>query len=248
MKEVAVQRDILGLLAARSHENNSAVDIDKALGFPLAPVDLSLATCDGIRRKTNKSDLYDYPLNGMEVSADLLKSMPKKCHLLDLAAIVRTLVNVSVNSFRDLAIKILNDVPSFCKAIFVTCDSYKEFSIKNAERSERGQGEKFVIKNPEIRIPPDFPKFLSNGENKERMFQIFEIVWCELHDSREIYVARSNNCLKIHNGKVFQIGQLNTNHEEADTKFVYLTEFAKSEYSGTVCLIRTSTAGMSISR
>ena len=157
MKEVAVQRDILGLLAARSHENNSAVDIDKALGFPLAPVDLSLATCDGIRRKTNKSDLYDYPLNGMEVSADLLKSMPKKCHLLDLAAIVRTLVNVSVNSFRDLAIKILNDVPPFLRQYLSHVIPTKSFRLRMPNDLKGDKEKSSSLKTLKLEFLQTFP-------------------------------------------------------------------------------------------
>ena len=49
VKNVAVQRDILGILAAKSSEENMPVNIDKALTYPLAPVPLSLATPDGTR-------------------------------------------------------------------------------------------------------------------------------------------------------------------------------------------------------
>ena len=61
-RELTGQRDILGLLAAKSTEKYSAVDIDKSLQYPLAPVPLSLAAGDGIRRKRRKNKLMDAAL------------------------------------------------------------------------------------------------------------------------------------------------------------------------------------------
>lgn len=44
-------------------------------------------------------------------------------------------------------------------------------------RELRGKGEEFVIRNPDIRIPPDFKQFFSNGNNKERLMELIEDVW-----------------------------------------------------------------------
>ena len=48
-KEITVQRDILSILVAKPQQHNAAININKALCYPLAPVPLSMATCDGIR-------------------------------------------------------------------------------------------------------------------------------------------------------------------------------------------------------
>ena len=56
-EDVAVQRDILGLLMAVSSKEGEIGDLDKALSYALSPVPLTLATSDGIRRKTCKSKL-----------------------------------------------------------------------------------------------------------------------------------------------------------------------------------------------
>ena len=56
--EVAVQRDVLGFLLAKSQEFNAPIDMEEALKFPLSSVPLALAHADGQRRKTNKSSLY----------------------------------------------------------------------------------------------------------------------------------------------------------------------------------------------
>ena len=45
--EVAVQRDILGFLVAKSQEMNLPINIDEALKYPLCPVPLSIAHGDG---------------------------------------------------------------------------------------------------------------------------------------------------------------------------------------------------------
>ena len=70
----------------------------------------------------------------------------------------------------------LTDIPLRFDCIYAACDTYPEKSIKNSERVLRGEGEEFVIKTPEIRIPPNFTSFLSNGKNKERLFELVEEV------------------------------------------------------------------------
>ena len=46
-------------------------------------------------------------------------------------------------------------------------------------------------------------KFLNNGENKERMFELIEQVWAESsgeNGGRIVYVARGSSCVRIENG------------------------------------------------
>ena len=52
--KVVEQKNILGLLAAKSDQSNSAVDIKYALSFPLSSVSLFLASANGAMRKTKK--------------------------------------------------------------------------------------------------------------------------------------------------------------------------------------------------
>ena len=58
-KEIAYQRDILGILVYQSYANKTGVDIEKVFTYPLAPVAMPLCTPDGSNRKTAKSKLYD---------------------------------------------------------------------------------------------------------------------------------------------------------------------------------------------
>ena len=52
--EVAVQRDVLGLLLAKSQQLNAPINTDKALEFPLSPVPLAFAHADRRGAKPTK--------------------------------------------------------------------------------------------------------------------------------------------------------------------------------------------------
>lgn len=247
-KEVAVQRDILGLLMTISYKENSPIDIDKALSFPLAPVPLSLATADGIRRKTAKSKLLDAALISIVTSIDAVEDA--RCYAIDLIATVRSTVKVP-NTFRELAMKLLHEMPRKYGIVYVACDTYREVSIKNAERNLRGEAEQFVIKNPDIRIPANFNAFLANGNNKERLFELIEEVWKSERtalEDRIILFARRNACVKITRQGVEHVEDMATNHEEADTKVCSLFHHALRCNNGeeTTCLLRSSSGDIDI--
>ena len=148
------------------------------------------------------------------------------------------------DSFRDLANKILHDIPKQYDVIYIACDTYQSNSIKNTERLLRGDEDQFVIRSPDIRIPADFKKFLNNGENKERMFELIEQVWAESsgeNGGRVVYVARGSSCVRIENGILEKVPELETDHEEADTKIAYLVQHALRENGdNTVCLVRSN--------
>ena len=107
-KKVTAQRDILGLLAAKSQQHDAAINIDKALCYPLASVPLATATCDGIRRKTAKSKLLTAALKSLtENDAEIPQTRPEnKIYILDLAANIRSMGNI-LDTFKDLALKLL---------------------------------------------------------------------------------------------------------------------------------------------
>ena len=51
---------------------------------------------------------------------------------------------VSASTLKELATKLL---PERYKVIYISCDTYREYSIKNAQRIIRGEAEQFAIKN-----------------------------------------------------------------------------------------------------
>jgi hypothetical protein len=251
-REITVQRDILGLLAAKSQQQNAPINIDKALCYPLAPVPLSMAACDGIRRKTAKSKLFNAALTSLiENDAQLPEVQQSyRIYILDLAAIIRSMVKIP-NTFKDLALQLFSDVPRQYNVVYVACDTYKIRSIKNSERSLRGDSDKFVIRSENVRVPADFKKFLANGDNKERLFELIEKVWVDNKNhlgERVVYFARGDACLKItQNGSSCE-RELATDHEEADTKISYLIQHAarNSDDRPTTCVVRSSSGDIDI--
>ena len=179
-KEITAQRDILGPLAAKWQQYDATININKALSFPLAPVPLAMATCDGMRRKMAKSKLYSGALKFLTDNDTELPQVhwSSKVYILDLAAIIGSVSKVP-DTFRDLALQMLCDIPKHYSTIYIACDTYKDRSIKNIECFLRGESEKCVIRSTEVRIPPDFKTFPNNGDNKKQMFELIEEVWIE---------------------------------------------------------------------
>ena len=241
--EVAVQRDILGFLLAKSQQLNAPIDMEKALRFPLSPVPLALAHADGERRKTNKSALFDHALSSSQPKVSMAGS-GKKAYVLDLVAQLRSMTKLP-DTFEELAIKIYSDIPTDYKTIYIACDTYRDISIKAHERKGRGESQKLLIRSDQVRTPADFQLFLCNGDNKERLFELIEETWIrkkEMLERRVIYFARGEVCQKITCDYVREVRTMKTNHEEADTKIAYLTQHALDniEDLSHVCIRSTS--------
>ena len=184
---------------------------------------------DGVRRKTDKSDIYNYAISSSQPSSlQINVSDEERVYVLDMVAMLRSLVKVP-DTFEALAVKIIEDIPSCYNLIYITCDTYRDISLKSLERKSRGSSPNFLIRSAQVRIPADFQSFLCNGDNKERLFCLIESTWTEkryLLGNRVIYFARSESCLKISNEGTEVITELKTNHEEVDTRISYLVQHA----------------------
>ena len=129
--------------------------------------------------------------------------------------------------------------------------TYLERSMKSSEHEIRGQAETFVIRSPDIRIPPDFKNFLDNGSNKERFLKLIEDVWkreAAALGNRVVYFVRQCTCVRLTSQKVETIEELRTNHEEVDTKISYLLHHAVQTNNNeeTVCVVRSSSGDIDI--
>ena len=88
---------------------------------------------------------------------------------------------------------------------------------------------------------------MNHGDNKERLFEIIEQVWIEnkhLLDDRIIFLAQSNQCARISQCSCDPVEELFSNHEEADTKLVYLLQHAiemELEHLDSVFVVRLVT-------
>ena len=133
--------------------------------------------------------------------------------------------------------------------VYVACDTYYLISIKSFERKERGESNRFLIRSAKVRIPPNFQKFLFNGDNKERLFELIELVWDSQRrklGNRIVYFARGDSCMRITKDCSALVPELKTNHEEADTKIAYLIQHAIEIYSPVEILIRSRSGDVDI--
>ena len=75
-----------------------------------------------------------------------------------------------------------------------------KIASKQTEQLVRGQAEEYILRTPDIRIPPSFCQFLSNSCNKERILELIEQVLCEEKNDmkdRVFYFTRKEACMKI---------------------------------------------------
>ena len=104
--------------------------------------------------------------------------------------------------------------------------------------------DKFVIRCANVHVPADFKKFLGNRDNKERLFEIIEEVWVQNRNQlgqHVVYFARGNACLRITEHSSSRVEELETDHEEADTKIAYLIQHAvrNSDGQSIACVVRS---------
>ena len=147
------------------------------MNLPLAPVPLSLGTADGAKCKTVKSKLYGASMSELTTVPEPL--LPKvyllQTHFLDLNAFTRTKSLDSIKrSIRSLAWQVMNSIPRQFTSIFLVCDTYCVNSIKDGECASRGQSKRYVLRNPDMKIPSDFDNFLRNGDNKRTLLHLIE--------------------------------------------------------------------------
>ena len=216
IQEVKIERDVLGTLLALGVKERQTIDIDKALRYPLSPVCLPLYTANGNRRKTTKSDLY-IAFDGMEADADEAHRNCKS-YFIDLAAYVRTVVS-HCNTVRDIATSLIKSIPMNYETLYIICDIYEKESIKASERHLRGDGERFILKNPDMKLPCNINNFLSLGENKEDLFQLIQRIMKENVRSKKIFFC-FQNCIQIDSSDETTRPDLICDREEADTKLI----------------------------
>ena len=112
----------------------------------------------------------------------------------DLAAIVRSTV-APPNTFKELGLKLLIDLPKDFKTIHVACDTYEDHYIKGNKRISRGVSDKLLIRSSNVKIPSNFQNFLNNGDNKEGLSELIKDVWSENRNilgNRVVYFAQSD--------------------------------------------------------
>ena len=142
------------------------IGLDKLFAFPLGPVPWPLATGDGMLAKTDKAVM----LHKLEenVSFQSVQILKEDIHVLDGNVLLHCLNSIP-DTFGEVARHLFNRLPNVSELHFVTY-TYKDVSIKAPERLRRGTSGLILINGPSSKVPRNFPKFLSNDQNKKKYF------------------------------------------------------------------------------
>ena len=133
-----------------------------------------------------------------EISHSERPNLIQVSYIYDGNALFQPLTNLP-NTFEELAEKVFKALPKTEQTDFVT-DAFKETSIKNAERSHRGNSKTFLISGPKTRIPRNWKGFPSDNENKTQLLKLIQSEWCKptyanLLFNRHIFYVFGEECV-----------------------------------------------------
>ena len=102
-----------------------------------------------------------------------------------------------------------------------------EGSITSAERKTRGDGNRCILKNPDMKVPYDFNYFLSVGQNKDDLFNLIKRVLIEVTRGFTIHFC-FRDCVEIKQNVESMRPDLHCDHKEADTMLVAYASLVNS--------------------
>ena len=110
-KIAEMNRSILSVLNSYSIKSAVALDFRQLLQYPLCPVPLSTCNGDGTRHRTNKSKLKELLLIGVgSLDKSILASFPKDVLLVDLIALINTMVFELPSTYEEFAQKLMQEL------------------------------------------------------------------------------------------------------------------------------------------
>jgi len=222
------------------------MDLREVLQYSLGPLPWSLASVDGSLGKTDKSKLLEILVKEVEPAEDV---PPTAALIVDGMAVLQAMKEIP-ETFEELAAAVFYSVvprATLARRVDFVTDRYPDVSIKNPERAKRAsQGTvKVKITRGGQKCPKQWKKFLSSGENKTRLTEFLLKQW-----SGDSYTDRIGNChvyctveskcfrLYVDDSKVVceEIHELNSNHEEADTKILLHAKHASENGEITIII------------
>eukprot|EP00794_Sanderia_malayensis_P020891 gene20891-22942_t len=189
------------LIATRRH-----LDMKEVLRYSLRPYPLSLATNEGGLVKTVKSKL----LAAIEAEvpdcheADVVGG---KAYVIDGMAVLQMLPSTS-NTFNEFAENLLRKIIQIAASsnagrVDFVCDKYPAQSIKYLEKERRACGGSQIIRiySGQQRVPRQWKKFLSSGENKEELVKFIFHAWQNvdpiLFRNIQVFLAHESQCHQL---------------------------------------------------
>ena len=129
-----------------------------------------------------------------------------------------------------------------CLRIDVVFDTYRELSIKNAERMRRIPGEAQPVRNIMAAHPVrKWKQFLSNSSNKIELIKFLVGEW-KLQkyknqlQNRVLFITCKDVCYQVSSQSVVLMPTLQCSHEEADTRLLFHAYHAAQHRFSTVII------------
>jgi hypothetical protein len=223
--QVTAQRNLFGQLLILSEENN--LSLQKVLEYPLSPVPWALATPDGLPAKTDKAKLM-HRLEDETAVVDHPKLEELGAYIVDGNALLQSLIALP-QTFGELSEKVFSVLPKVKRLDFVT-DTYKDNSIKAAERSRRGTSESYLVKGPSTKLPKEWKSFLSNNDNKTNLIKLLLSEWRKEKYAaqlvgRHVFFVSCEECVTLTSTdgitvECIPVPSLSSSQEEADTRIL----------------------------
>ena len=115
---------------------------------------------------------------------------------------------------------------SHSSQIDIVFDTYRDMSIKNVERTLRGDDQGLQLQNiSETQLVKQLKKFLQQSCNKASLIQFLLNVWKKQKYTDKLvgkclYVTHLDKCWKITQGCCGEVPALSSQHEEADGRLL----------------------------
>ena len=139
----------------------------EVLSYPLGPLPWSLATPDGLMRKTNKTSMAKELQKNIQAAYSILQP---SAFMIDEMALVHRLKGdqKTFAAFAETLLpRVLNEGGTSDR-IDVVFDDYREEFIKNAQRENRGEGSGSEYRNIQADHKiKQWRKFMSSSKNKQ---------------------------------------------------------------------------------
>ena len=221
VKLVYANRDIISKLLSLSAKFEKPVDFQKASTHPLYPFPLSMAFPDGSKRETQKSKLLQEILPDIPERTGEINIAKDQCvYVVDMIAQLRMCLSMIPDTFEQLVLKFVRSLPKGYHRIDIVADTYRNISIKSAERKKRGTSSKVLIGSIKSKLPRDMNKFMLNDENKTSLIKlIFDYVIAEKQSvtsmlkTEVIVLSGDDECYTVTSNLVTLNDDLRSNQE-----------------------------------
>ena len=212
----------------------------EVLSYPLGPLPWSLATPDGLMRKTNKTSMAKELQKNIQAAYSILQP---SAFMIDEMALVHRLKGdqKTFAAFAETLLpRVLNEGGTSDR-IDVVFDDYREEFIKNAQRENRGEGSGSEYRN----IQADhkikhWRKFMSSSKNKQAFIVFVTSEWkkdkyMEKLSGKTLVVTCGYTCYQLSPGVVQPISELESSQGEADTRILlHALHAARSKFASVV--------------